>query len=502
MTSSNSFITDCHSDLNSHRWIVLDSILHSSGLSLSTSATKHRCILATKSIPVGSTVLSEPAMAFISLGALCEYCLSTSDIQGQHTQLQRCTGCRQVVYCSVVCQKADWIAGHNSACAVLKTIDCSATTRQSNRNDIAMLFKVVRIISNPSFQSTTLDDRMDLDCPMDNVALVRNIRSIQPLVFLSLQSHVLDFETCQAYPHATNALNGHSMKQIESQLPSAAVKLMNLPVSDLIHHLGRFRCNNFTIIDSNLFPVGEGTYPLASLFNHDCWPNCIAIFDGSRVVIQTIRDIAKGDELCISYIDPILDHDSRRMSLETKYCFNCQCSVCMSESCTPLHSPTTKKDALLSLDEKSDVGWRLLKWFHTCLKKSDDEFERAQQDQISKTIALVSKRAVVAEIGNATRMFQSHLMRQDWEQAYKSGLHLLGQYLLRYPRYYPLVSQHMFFVAQCMWNSGQTDETIFLLGVIKKCLEITYGSVMKSHHLIGQVDSLLAQALYEQSAMV
>lgn len=42
--------------------------------------------------------------------------------------------------------------------------------------------------------------------------------------------------------------------------------------------LARFACNNHSICDDELRPIGVGLYPRGSMVNHDCQPNCMQSF--------------------------------------------------------------------------------------------------------------------------------------------------------------------------------------------------------------------------------
>lgn len=70
---------------------------------------------------------------------------------------------------------------------------------------------------------------------------------------------------------------------------------------------------------------------IQSCFNHSCDPNChIHSVDDSTVYVTTNRDISKGEELTISYIDNTLPLDDRR-SLIRNYHFDCVCRLCRLE---------------------------------------------------------------------------------------------------------------------------------------------------------------------------
>ena len=92
--------------------------------------------------------------------------------------------------------------------------------------------------------------------------------------------------------------------------------------------------------------LGIGLFRIGSSINHSCDPNCLIRFDFSRspkannisalkfAVIEVIacRDIAVGEECCISY-GPICgrhDRAARQSALKRQYLFTCQCTACMS----------------------------------------------------------------------------------------------------------------------------------------------------------------------------
>lgn len=43
--------------------------------------------------------------------------------------------------------------------------------------------------------------------------------------------------------------------------------------------LSMFQCNNFAITDERMVTIGAGVYPIGSLINHSCQPNCISVFE-------------------------------------------------------------------------------------------------------------------------------------------------------------------------------------------------------------------------------
>lgn len=57
---------------------------------------------------------------------------------------------------------------------------------------------------------------------------------------------------------------------------------------------------------------GSGIFALHSACNHSCEPNAEVAFEGdSTLTLRAIEDIAQGDEICISYLEPGLLRSSR-----------------------------------------------------------------------------------------------------------------------------------------------------------------------------------------------
>jgi hypothetical protein len=69
--------------------------------------------------------------------------------------------------------------------------------------------------------------------------------------------------------------------------------------------------------------------PTLSLLNHSCNPNAAIVFDGNFASIRSIRDIAQGEQVTISYIDNTYKRSLRRGELRTGYFFQCQCQGCV-----------------------------------------------------------------------------------------------------------------------------------------------------------------------------
>ena len=80
------------------------------------------------------------------------------------------------------------------------------------------------------------------------------------------------------------------------------------------------------------FISGIGIYEKACLINHSCAPNCVAVFDGSRMSVRTIQHLRSNEEITISYIESIISRGARQNELQEQYLFKCTCEKCIADS--------------------------------------------------------------------------------------------------------------------------------------------------------------------------
>jgi len=74
-------------------------------------------------------------------------------------------------------------------------------------------------------------------------------------------------------------------------------------------------------------------FPEIARFNHDCRPNADYYFDHSSLTqfIHATRDVQPGEELTLSYINPVMLRVARMAKLARNWGFQCACSACTQE---------------------------------------------------------------------------------------------------------------------------------------------------------------------------
>ena len=86
------------------------------------------------------------------------------------------------------------------------------------------------------------------------------------------------------------------------------------------HHTFLFAIDDDFVIDA---AVGGND---ARFINHSCDPNCDAVVDGGRIWIETVRDIAPGEELAYDYAFVL--EERHTPAAKRRYPCNCGAAMC------------------------------------------------------------------------------------------------------------------------------------------------------------------------------
>ncbi|KAJ3299077.1 SET and MYND domain-containing protein 4 [Rhizoclosmatium sp. JEL0117] len=260
--------------------------------------TNDRRLLASSNVSNGTVVIQEtPTASVLDPKFYNSRCFECSSALGLAPQC--CDSCVNVWFCSAKCKSAPF---HTSVCFFLPHI-----TQQQDLLSLKLYF------------------------------LLRDVPSLTESI-ISLKSHINDRTTSTLEA----SLSHFKTLTLSLNLPE------NTPIL-LTQLFYRIECNSFTIKSTstsgttnssstvetkNQTPIGTAIYARASLFNHNCIPNCIAFFDpNGSIRVQTCRDVAQGEELNISY-GPMagrMNRDERKQALKEKWFFECRCVGCLGQ---------------------------------------------------------------------------------------------------------------------------------------------------------------------------
>eukprot|EP00927_Polykrikos_kofoidii_P078241 TRINITY_DN75094_c0_g1_i1.p1 TRINITY_DN75094_c0_g1~~TRINITY_DN75094_c0_g1_i1.p1 ORF type:complete len:579 (-),score=87.25 TRINITY_DN75094_c0_g1_i1:130-1866(-) len=102
----------------------------------------------------------------------------------------------------------------------------------------------------------------------------------------------------------------------------AAIAAFANDIGKVARLLAAIDINAMVITDEEQRPVALGLFVRGSAFNHDEEPNCVQSFVGRHLVVRTIRPVAIGEELTISYSELAEVSRARRAKLQSQYFFD------------------------------------------------------------------------------------------------------------------------------------------------------------------------------------
>jgi hypothetical protein len=143
--------------------------------------------------------------------------------------------------------------------------------------------------------------------------------------------------------------------------------------------------NSVTLVSPSFDQLGMTFDPTIALLNHSCNPNAAVVFDGNIVMIRSIRNIARGEQITTSYIDNTHKRATRRKQLRDQYFFECKCS-----GCEPPDQQFTGRDSFQCEKEdcKALIPEPLVEGNFVCLKCSTKQSTSINELRTLETKAL------------------------------------------------------------------------------------------------------------------
>jgi len=188
--------------------------------------------------------------------------------------------------------------------------------------------------------------------------------------------------------------------------------------------------------------IGAGVYPTLALFNHSCDPCIVRYYVEDYVVVQAIKNIRKGEEICENY-GPIFFHsdkEDRISRLEKQYWFKCQCIAC-TENWPTMHEMT--QDVLNFRCPIKECGESAP--FHTSSNMPSLRCGCGQTINLFKGLKELADTEILSEAAN------TELEKNNLEQAQLMFTQLLQKYdsiiAPPYPDYYKIQQN----IWKCIW---------------------------------------------------
>ncbi|RXG60304.1 SET and MYND domain-containing protein 4 [Armadillidium vulgare] len=230
--------------------------------------------------------------------------------------------------------------------------------------------------------------------------------------------------------------------------------------------------------------IATAIYPLASLMNHSCLPSIINSFNGSTLIIHSIEDIKKEDQIFNCYGPHACrqQRKERQAALQQQYFFQCCCKACTDEK--------------LLIKEKS---WNGI----TCPScgKVSEIIEEENGSPFSKETIISCETCGTLPQKILNQYFESVELHEEGEECLKNGklseaekiltmaLNVGKEIYVQNNNFLNIIRDDL---AKCYVIQGKYINALELLDVCIKTIEFRYGeeSVEVGHELVKYLDVL------------
>ena len=291
-----------------------------------------RHTVADRDIKVGDILMSEmPFTAIMLPGEYaanhCHQCFAATEAPVP------CCRCSSVLFCSQTCRDTAWQKYHWAECSfgeLLKPSMCAKIGHLAARLLMHQGFEpVLSYVKSPAAGNSHPEQCAFNDEGKYNCSSYDSVYHLVTGTKLRNSEDLFEFTVLACVLVKIMIASGF-LKQIAEC--TADLELIGGVV---LRHLQLVQCNALRIIELTRptkfdepkpEPVGVGLYPTVSLINHSCDPNADLNFFGDSVVVRAVRNIAEGEEICISY-GPLfyeVKQRARHSQLKGVYFFNCK----------------------------------------------------------------------------------------------------------------------------------------------------------------------------------
>ncbi|XP_019746564.1 histone-lysine N-methyltransferase SMYD3 isoform X1 [Hippocampus comes] len=401
------------------------------------SPGKGNGLRATTAIKSGKLLFStDPLASCVSTKVakdVCHRCFA------RHETLLRCSQCKMARYCNITCQKQAW-SDHKRECKCLQSILPRIPT-----DSVRLAARIIFALMNPAKSRT--EELYSLNEHESHLSSMPE----QKKQGLSQLASMLEIYLQQEVPELA--------LEMTSALPQSCGQPLDL--------IAKVTCNCFTISDGELQEIGVGLYPSLSLLNHDCRPNCVMVFEGTKLHLRAVRDIKPTEELTISYIETLSLTEERQKQLEDQYHFTCRCQKCDSQDTDTImesgEQATWQKlmEALPKLEELQAASeWQTLR--ESCARLLSAEGSDVPDENLYKLRLTDMALDAAVHLGH-------------WEEATTHGERTLPIYRRYYPDPHPVHGVQLMRVAKLQHYLERIQDALNTFKQAFEILKITHG---------------------------
>lgn len=258
-------------------------------------------------------LLDEPLMVQAGSSSVCAHCLSPlNGMGGGERGAVECQHCESERYCSTACREAAWESNHCCCCA--------SQNPQYAQWSKSVMEGAVKDKGKGWSDSTSPYRAALASLAVAKLCAMATVKQCHPLSLdgMDYLRGVADYDRETALSEVGNL----------AVMLSTAFRQPYLFMEDTLSLFAVLQSNEF-VVDGNI-----ALYPLLSLLNHSCCPNCKVVGTAGRPTkrqLVALKDIREGEQLMIDYNSALISTLSfeDRKALCAQRHFVCFCQKCI-----------------------------------------------------------------------------------------------------------------------------------------------------------------------------
>ncbi|XP_076816367.1 histone-lysine N-methyltransferase SMYD3-like isoform X2 [Clavelina lepadiformis] len=417
------------------------------------SEDRGRGLRATTDLRKGTLVLTSAPFAYVlskkQKGIRCDHCLN------KQTTLLRCSGCKYMKYCNRECQKGAW-SSHKSECTALKRVEPKIPP------------DFVILLSRILWKLKSTDDNWS-----ENLVSVVDLESNYTL---------LSDDQKEAL--------GQFVIVMHSYWGQGALPVQVPDIKAVLELCSKIKNNSFAISDEEMqADIGTGVYLSCSLLNHSCDPNCVAEFDEMNINIRAIKDISKGEELLISYVDVFAPSEDRQKDLMDIYKFSCRCNLCRTKK----HDRSMLQDfkSSMTISKQNSVKDLLHELHNLCDARNFQQIYNITSGYVEREYLPVENIYMTKILDFA---MDAAIELKMFGRAFQHGAAALHAYRKYLDESHPLTGLQIMKLGKILLYQEKNEDALQMLLEALKILQITYS---KTGIIMQSLTKLVAQCQVE-----
>eukprot|EP01134_Creolimax_fragrantissima_P005926 CFRG5926T1 len=454
---------------------------------------KGRGLFATRTFSPGDVVLRAKPFAWTVASDrcenLCNECLQPSAIG----TLKKCSICKVAWYCGRECQHRAWMR-HKLVCVRSSGSGRWLETESTVAQDEAYLLDdlLVRLSATSQNRKPTTIHSQPVPEPTATDVMT--------------MPHPIDASTSD--PTLARLVHDRqsTRNSVRMRKSSSSPVFSNLlSVDDISTMILRMKCNNFSIWNDLLVPVGSGCYPGGALLNHSCAPDCVVTYDlvTKTQTFHAIKEIAVGCEVAHSYLDVAESTEKRKEYLRQHYGFDCTCTKCEVSSDSNEYMYAYKDfRSISSFSGEEKAKCREAEQLTTCYTKGIIDLEATGKElEILEGVYSVNNRFLhrfnLVRLKTLCAMHTAYIAHRKFDKDIKVLKEIVCVYRMVYPKNHPMIGLMLYTLGDVLMASRteNTDVPMDLaFDIVESYMEahailsITHGTsspfVLKLHDMI------------------